>query len=160
MTKHQIKISFDFNGKKSDKIVVTRIAKALSLAFKSSKSFKNKSFSLAIVSASEIKKLNLIYRGKNKPTDVLSFSEAEIDEFVPSTEKKVQDLGEIIICNPIVSKQAKLYGWSREEELARLLVHGLAHLCGYQHENVSKKEELKMIKFEKKILKLAGFNFY
>jgi len=157
MIKNKTNISFDFCGKDSDGEVVAKIAKALSLVSKSS---KNRNFSLAIVSPSEIKKWNLAYRGKNKPTDVLSFSELESDEFIPETgSEKRQELGEIIICNSIASKQAKLYGWSREEELARLLAHGLAHLCGYDHENVNKEEELKMIKFEKKILKQAGFDF-
>lgn len=157
MTKSNAKISFDFCGKESDREVVAKVAKALSLISKSS---KRRNFSLAIVSPSEIKKWNLAYRGKNKETDVLSFSELESEEFIPEIKnEKIQELGEIVICNSVVLKQAKLYGWSREEELARLLAHGLAHLCGYDHENVSKEEELKMVRFEKKILKQAGFDF-
>lgn len=157
LKKNKSNIFFDFYGKKSDRKVVIKIINALSLISKTS---KRKKFSLAIVSSSEIKKWNFIYRGKNKKTDVLSFSELELAEIIPKiSNEKIQELGEIIICDSIMSKQAKFYGWSREEELARLLVHGLAHLYGYDHENVNEEERLRMEKFEKKILKQAGFNF-
>lgn len=151
------KIIFDFSGKDSDQKIVNKITKALSEVLPCN---KDRSFSLAIVSEVEIKKLNLIYRGKNQATDVLSFAELDAKEIVPQIDNKnVQELGEIIICESVMKRQAKLYGWSREKELARLVTHGLVHLCGYDHENVSQKTALKMFKLEKEILEKAGFDF-
>jgi len=150
------KITFDFSGKSSDRKIITKITRALNevLPFN-----QERSFSLAIVSSVEIKKWNLIYRGKNKVTDVLSFAELDAKEKIPLIKSQVKDLGEIIICEEVMKQQAKFYGWSRSQELARLLTHGLAHLCGYDHENVSSKTALKMLELEKKILQRAGFYF-
>jgi len=150
------KITFDFSGKSSDRKIITKITQALNeVVFFN----QERSFSLAIVSSAEIKKWNLIYRGKNKVTDVLSFAELDTKEKIPLLESQVKDLGEIIICEEVMKRQAKVYGWSRNQELARLLTHGLAHLCGYEHENVSPKTALKMLELEKKILQRAGFDF-
>ena len=88
--------------------------------------------SLAFVNKGEIQNLNKKYRRKNKPTDVLSFL---IDE------KKC--LGEIIICPEIVKENAKKYGISVRKELMKVFIHGILHLCGYNHEK-SKKEAQKM----------------
>ncbi|MDR0330723.1 MAG: rRNA maturation RNase YbeY [Chitinispirillales bacterium] len=69
-----------------------------------------------------IRKLNRAYRGKDKPTDVLSFCFGDPDL-----------LGEVYISLQRAKVQAKRYGTSYEEELKRLLVHGLLHLIGYDH---------------------------
>ncbi len=61
-------------------------------------------------------------------------------------------LGEILICPQRASRQAREYGWSFDFELARLLIHGLAHLLGYDHEDVSAKKAKEMELFEAKVL--------
>lgn len=104
--------------------------------------------SLVLVDRRLIKKWNLIYRGKDKATDVLSFAERDA-EAIPGEAK---ELGEILICLPVAKDQAKEYGWSLDQEITRLLVHGLAHLIGYEHEGVSEKEAAKMTKFEAQAL--------
>lgn len=106
---------------------------------------KKKIFSLAFVDAKMIRKFNRNYRGKDKATDVLSFAQRDSDFSGPGEEA---ELGEILICYSQVKKQAKENGWPVDYEICRLLIHGLAHLIGYEHEGVSKKEEEKMIKFE------------
>lgn len=107
-------------------------------------------FSLAFVDDKTIKKLNKIYRGKNKVTDVLSFEE-DFNNFVDlSSDRKY--LGEIVICVPQTKKQAKEVKCSLSNEVARLVVHGLAHLSGYDHENVSEREANRMFQLEKRIL--------
>ena len=88
---------------------------------------KNMEISIAIVDSLEIKKINNQYRKKNKPTDVLSFG------------KIGEDLLEIVICPEEVEKN----GESFEEELKRVVIHGILHLIGYDHEK-SKKEALEM----------------
>lgn len=113
----------------------------------------NKQVSLALVSDREIKKWNSYYRGKNQPTDVLSFVATD-REFVDPEENF---LGEIIISVPRARAQAKKYGHSLKQEMARLLVHGLAHLLGYDHENVSTQEAEKMVALEKQVMASLGF---
>jgi probable rRNA maturation factor len=106
--------------------------------------------SVAIVGPKTIQKLNSAYRNKNKPTDVLSFSRMESSVFFVSPEAK--DLGDVLICWDIAKKQAKEYQTSIEEELARLTVHGVLHLFGYDHE-ISLIEEKKMFRLQEKALK-------
>jgi probable rRNA maturation factor len=88
----------------------------------------------------EIKKLNLAYRNKNKPTDVLSFS------FIEGLKVNSHDtyLGDVIISLDTAKKQANKFKVSLEEELLRLIVHGILHLFGYDHENVSEKKAKEM----------------
>ncbi len=81
--------------------------------------------SLAFVGKAEIKKLNKKFRGKDKPTDVLSF------ELKDSAEKGY--LGEIIICPDVVKENAKKYKVTVKSEMIKVFVHGILHLCGYDH---------------------------
>ncbi|MEI6627371.1 MAG: rRNA maturation RNase YbeY [bacterium] len=122
--------------------------KTIVKVFASVLKIKSGYFSLAFISAEEMRKLNYSYRGKDKVTDVLSFEEFND---IP-TDDKQRFLGEVIICPDQLKKQAKEYGVSIKAETARLLVHGLVHLMGYDHENVSQKEEQKMVTLEQKIL--------
>ena len=104
---------------------------------------------VALVSPQLIQKLNSQYRGKSKPTDVLSFSRIEKNTF-PLLQN--DDLGDVLICWDIAKKQAKAYATSLEDELARLTVHGVLHLFGYDHER-SPKDEKKMFSLQNKILR-------
>ncbi len=90
--------------------------------------------SIAFVSAEEIQKLNKTYRKKDKPTDVLSFE--RVSDFK-------DECAEIVICPEYVKEQTKNSSVSLKKELARMLIHGLLHALGYDHE-ISKEEEEKM----------------
>jgi rRNA maturation RNase YbeY len=103
-----------------------------------------RSVSLAVIGAAAMKRLNKHYRHKDKVTDVLSF---EADEALDGREW----LGEILICGPVCRKQAKEMRHSIEHEFQLLFVHGLLHLCGYDHEK-SEADDIKMKKLETKIL--------
>jgi probable rRNA maturation factor len=96
-----------------------------------------------------IHRMNSEYRGKDKPTDVLSFSqlEGEASEFAVS-------LGDIVISLDTAERQAKKFGVSLSREVLRLLVHGILHLCGYDHENVSLSTARRMRRKEAKLMKL------
>jgi len=132
------------------KAIDAGLIKKCVLAFNSAAKIRTaKSFSLAYVDAKTIKKFNRAYRCKDKVTDVLSFAQADSD-FISPGERG--DLGEILICLSRAKSQAKEYGWTLDHEVCRLLIHGLAHLIGYEHEGVSKKEEEKMVKFESKVM--------
>lgn len=82
--------------------------------------------------------LNQQFRGKNAPTDVLSF-ESQLEDFEQPWQKHLP-FGEIALCLTICEAQATEYGWSFEQELFRLLIHGMAHLAGYTHENELQKK--------------------
>lgn len=87
-----------------------------------------KDVSIAFVSDDVIRKLNRQFRGKDYATDVLSFpSKAEAFE-------NQTDLGEIVISVQRAAAQAKHNGVSFSNEVAQLILHGLLHLCGYDHE--------------------------
>lgn len=86
-------------------------------------------FSIAIIGDSRMKQLNETFRGKKSTTDVLSFPH-EPDEFDPDKE----NLGDIVISAQQAEKQAIENGLTLEEELKQLILHGVLHLCGYDHE--------------------------
>lgn len=79
----------------------------------------------------EMQRINKTYRNKNKTTDVLSFESADPDT-----------LGEIAFCLPVLTKQAKRQGHSLDQELQYMMIHGLLHLLGYDHELSNAEEKL------------------
>lgn len=79
----------------------------------------------------EIQRLNAQWRGKDRPTDVLSFS---LREGRGARFFQQGPLGDIVLSIPTCQRQAEEKGWSLEEELAFLTLHGLLHLLGYDHE--------------------------
>lgn len=111
---------------------------------------KNKTeISLVICGEKKIKNLNRLYRKKDKTTDVLSFGDQKSD-FIAAPDGTLQ-LGEIFICYPVAERQAQKAGHSLEKEMAILLVHGILHLAGYNHER-SKTEKEKMFELQEKIM--------
>ena len=86
--------------------------------------------SIAIVSDTQVRRLNRRFRGVNKPTDVLSFPGSE--PRVRSPESRV--LGDIVIARGVARRQAREAGHSELTEWRVLALHGLLHLIGYDHE--------------------------
>ncbi len=109
---------------------------------------KGYELSILITNDDGIQKLNKEKRGKDKPTDVLSF---------PILEKDIPDgfkiLGEVVISIDTMRKQAREIGHTDKDEFYRLLVHGTLHLLGYDHEK-SPYEEKRMQQKEDECLKL------
>ncbi len=99
-----------------------------------------KELSVVIVGTKKMQSLNNFYRHQDRPTDVLSFEGG--DSF----------LGEIVLCLPVAKRQAKEHDFSLKEELAFLLIHGILHLQGYDHEK-NKKEEKLMFALQEQLLK-------
>jgi probable rRNA maturation factor len=83
--------------------------------------------SVYIVDEAESQELNAQYRGKDKPTNVLSFP-ADIPE-----EVGVPLLGDLVICAPVVEREAQEQGKAIDAHWAHMLVHGTLHLLGYDH---------------------------
>ncbi|HEX9443648.1 MAG TPA: rRNA maturation RNase YbeY [Candidatus Binatia bacterium] len=100
--------------------------------------------SLALVKNGEIAGLNKKYRHKPKPTDVLSFPA----DRAPVGRPRL--LGDVVISVDKAAEQAKAGGWTLDQEIDRLLIHGILHLLGYDHER-SKKEAAVMRALERKI---------
>lgn len=86
--------------------------------------------SLAFVDEAEAKQLNRDYAGNDYATDVLSFDHSEVST-TPIAEGDVR--GEVVICLPIASRQAKEHGTSLQSEVILLFVHGLLHVLGNDH---------------------------
>jgi len=101
----------------------------------------NESATIAFVSDSKIRELNVKFRGIDKSTDVLSFPAGEPD-----------NLGDIAISLETAARQAKENGLSFNDELAQLMLHGLLHLSGYDHES----DNGEMNRIELKLRKRLG----
>lgn len=99
--------------------------------------------SVAFVDEREIRRLNKQYRGKDKVTDVLSFG-----------AEKPDGSGEILICYAQARRQAKELRHSAREEILFLLVHGLLHLSGLDHETPTDAE--RMFPLQAKLLTRLG----
>jgi len=119
---------------------------------------KEVNLSLAFIGSGRMRKLNRKYRGKNRVTDVLAFPESEVlfEKFKIGPLQKIKGLGEIVICLREVKKNAKRFNSTFEKELANVLIHGLLHLLGYDHEKnekEAKKMQQKQQKYLEQILK-------
>ncbi|KAF1679586.1 rRNA maturation RNase YbeY [Bacillus mexicanus] len=112
--------------------------------------------SVTIVSNEDIQQINKEYRGKDTPTDVISFAleeegEGEV-EIVGADMPPV--LGDIIISADRTREQAEEYNHSFKRELGFLAVHGFLHLLGYDH--MTKEEEKEMFTKQKDLLDAYG----
>jgi probable rRNA maturation factor len=105
---------------------------------------ENAELSLALIGNLEIKKLNARYRKKDYATDVLSFPVEGI------VLKETRLLGDVVVSVEKAAEQAKARGHSSEQELVTLLIHGVVHLIGYDHER-SAREARAMRRVEKRI---------
>ena len=119
--------------------------------------------SLVFTDDEHIRQLNRDWRKKDKPTDVLSFPQ-DFPERVFSEKSPLEELkevlkvckdchllGDIVISVDTAKRQAEEYGVPLEEEIKRLIVHGLVHLLGFDHER-SKTDEDKFRRLEKLLM--------
>ena len=103
-----------------------------------------------IVGEQESEQLNETYRHKQGSTNVLSFP-ADIPKEVESNL-----LGDLVICVPVVEREAKEQGKDAKAHWAHMVIHGTLHLLGYDHQ--TKKEAQEMEDIERNILIKIGFN--
>jgi probable rRNA maturation factor len=106
--------------------------------------------SVRIVGAAQSRTLNARYRGKDRPTNVLSFGGAGRMPQGP------EDLGELVICAPVVAREAREQGKTARAHWAHLIVHGVLHLLGFDHERPP--EARSMESREIQILDRLGFS--
>ena len=99
------------------------------------------SVTIAFVSDSKIQSLNQQFRGINKPTDVLSFP----------NDFEMGELGDIAISLETAARQARENRLTLDEEIAQLILHGLLHLSGYDHETDNGEMNRLELKLRKKL---------
>lgn len=98
--------------------------------------------SVLLTSDAAIRELNRAYRDTDATTDVLSFSQTEGEAFaVPDGE--TPHLGDVIISLETASRQADEHSLALQDEVAHLLVHGILHLLGYDHEDSEDEAEMR-----------------
>ena len=102
------------SGARIDKAMLRKLARKVCK--------KDWKVSVSFVKAGAMKKLNRVYRKKDRPTDVLSFNmnEGEL-------------LGDVVVCSSVAKANARKYNVSFNAEISRLVAHGLLHLLGYDH---------------------------
>lgn len=113
--------------------------------------------SLSFVNKEEIQEINRDYRGKDVPTDVISFAlndEVESEISIIGLEDEINSIGDVIICVDIAKEQAEDYNHSLDREIGFLAVHGFLHLLGYDH--MTPEDEKEMFEKQDKILEEFG----
>ncbi len=98
---------------------------------KKAKGIGKRELVVVFVNSGEMKRMNKLYRGKDYATDVLSFEGAE-----PTS------VGELVICPPVIRSNAKNSGLSERGELGYMIIHGVLHLLGMDHETPREEGEM------------------
>ena len=107
---------------------------------------------LTVVGAAEIRRLNQTYRGKDQPTNVLSFPAPAQPR---AAKGRATLLGDLVICARLLRSEARAQGKTLRAHWAHLVVHGALHLIGYDH--VKTRDERRMQRREISVLKSLGF---
>ena len=105
---------------------------------------------IRIVDEEEMTELNRRYRGENRSTNVLSFP------FEPLPKIDVDLLGDIVLCGSVVAREAMTQKKSLMGHWAHMIVHGMLHLFGYDHETDCQAKEMEGV--EQKLLARLGFS--
>lgn len=121
----------------------SRILRAVNSVLLKSKAVRE--VGLVFVSPQKMHQLNKKYRGQDKSTSVLSFEEG------PSSELGA---GDVVVCPDVAREEARRYGFTQKNWMTRLVVHGILHLAGYDHD--SRVGASKMESVENKVLARLG----
>jgi len=89
--------------------------------------------SILLTDDKQMERLNGMYRGKKRPTDVMAFAQREGEH----SEQAGRLLGDVVVSIPTASRQATARGVALSDELTMLLAHGLLHLLGWDHQTVA-----------------------
>jgi probable rRNA maturation factor len=123
------------------------LARATALHWVKAALFADAELTLRFVDAEEGRALNRSYRGKDYATNVLTFAYAESEDDPVS--------GDIVLCCPVVEREAGEQGKPLEAHYAHLIVHGVLHAQGYDHEDEDEAKEMEGIETE--VLAALGF---
>ena len=109
---------------------------------------------IRLVDEEEITQLNNDYRGKNKATNVLSFPFENDFPEMPQIGAEDDDLmafnllGDVIICHSVIVKEAQMQSKSVYDHYAHMVVHGVLHLCGYDHQDDLEAQTMEQLEVE------------
>lgn len=126
----------------------TWVQKALAIQAQTD-AFPESEITIRIVDEAESHELNLTYRGKDKPTNVLSFP-FEVPEGI-----EMPLLGDLVICRQVMEKEAAEQNKPLDAHWAHLAIHGTLHLLGYDHLTDEEAEEMESLETE--IMQAIGF---
>lgn len=103
---------------------------------------------IGVVTEEEIKEINNEYRKVDRATDVLSFpifTKAELDDMKKNQMDEEISIGDIVLCMDVIEKHAIEYGTGFDREMLYMIVHGICHLLGYDHEDDEEKKEMRKL---------------
>ena len=151
-----------FNTQRKIQIEVESIRKFADRIAKEIPEAAGKNFSIAFIPDQRMKQLNEMFRGINSTTDVLSFPhwpdefESKSDAFTHSSTETPEGitltfLGDIVISVEQAQKQAAENGLTLENEIRQLILHGLLHLCGYDHETDNGEMNVRELELREKL---------
>ncbi|MDH3693714.1 MAG: rRNA maturation RNase YbeY [Gammaproteobacteria bacterium] len=102
-----------------------------------------------VVDENEIRELNRTYRGKDQATNVLSFP------FTDPPQTATNILGDVVVCASVIKREAQEQNKAQDAHWAHMIVHGVLHLCGYDHEQQTQAEQME--RMETTVLAQLGF---
>ena len=108
---------------------------------------------VGVVTEGEIQKINSEFRNVDRPTDVLSFpifSREELEKIKKEKTDEEMSLGDIVLCMDVIEAHSVEYGTGFNREMLYMIVHGICHLLGYDHEIEEEKKQMRAL--EEKIL--------
>lgn len=105
-----------------------------------------RSLSVRLANNAEVQTLNKQYRGKDRPTNILSFGSNEDPATWPPDEPL--PLGDVILAFGVVQAEAAEFGKKIESHLSHLIVHGVLHLAGYDHEDTKTADEMEALEIQ------------
>jgi probable rRNA maturation factor len=150
MHQDKILVNFDLVNKKWDKLLAYGISyEAINITLKKCKML-NSELTIRLTGDKEMLSLNKKWRNKNKTTNVLAFP----NNHSMSLDKKLIHIGDILISYGEVKRESINRKISFIDHLVHLIVHGVLHLCGYNH--IINSDEKIMISYEKIILAKVG----
>ncbi len=109
---------------------------------------------LLVVGRARSRTLNRRYRGRDKPTNVLSFPAPLLPALPAATPADARPLGDIVICPEVLRREARAQGKSERDHWMHLFIHGVLHLVGHDH--VRDAEARRMERLERRLLRRFG----
>ncbi|MFC1998163.1 rRNA maturation RNase YbeY [Chloroflexota bacterium] len=141
-------ISFQTDSPFVDYIDEALIKKAVQTALETNKEYDSFELGIVITDDENIHRINRQYRGIDEPTDVISFALLEGEDGFVMPPDDTLHLGEVVISYPRAVEQAKEQKHSTDRELAWLIVHGVLHLLGHDHETDEDLQSMQTIEGE------------
>jgi probable rRNA maturation factor len=136
--KVNVRIAPEFTGD----VKATPLRQAARCALEGASVTSDAELTLVITDDAHVRELNSVYRNVDAATDVLAFGESgAASEFIPLPVGATY-LGDVIVSYPRAAEQAAMYDHPTDEELLLLVVHGVLHLAGYDHEQESDRDEM------------------